>query len=268
MAAFGVRLELQDILRNLSERIRLESSGSLVELRKRARLAEVSAVRAFTEACTHFLVTHEKEQVPQQKYLVPGQIQDLLDASLLDARELKVSREEAERKLEELSDMAEQSSLVVQLAELESQAFAEVHKQETYASDVATQGLQTCISNMSELLIDALCAARESSDDEQRRRIGTEALVHIQAVAGRWATWFAASERNATAVPTPAVPLLEELAAAMTANAQLHELVLVLRHAMKLRRRQVRMCSALQRMRSAASACSALSALSGSVSVL
>ena len=267
-AALGVRMELQDILRSLSERIRVESAGSIADLRKRARLAEVSAARSFYDACERFLVGQPEPRAPG--YLSPGQIQDLLDAAILDARELKTLREEAEEKLEELSsaDMtdARGRALVAQLAEREGAAFTAVQTQENYSADAATKGLQTCISNMSDVLLEALCAARDTTEDDKRRALGNEALGRIGGAVGRWAGWFAAAEREATAKGTPEVAIAQELATVMAANAQLHDLVISLRQAMKLRRRHARMCAALQRLRGAAAACAALTALTGSVS--
>jgi hypothetical protein len=268
--ALSVRMEIQDILRNLSERIRLESAGSIADVRKRARLAEVSAARSFYLACYKFLVGETEETT--RGYLSPGQIQDLLDAALLDARELKILREEAEEKLDALSGIDPASevgrSLMQQLAERESIAFTEVQEQETSLADASSKGLQTCISNMSEVLIDALCAARDAGCDKERIKIGKDAILRIEGAVGRWAVWFTASEHASAEKGTPEVPLSFELVTIMTSNAKLHDLVIALRQAMKLRRRQVRLCSALQRLRGASAACAALSALSGSVSVL
>jgi hypothetical protein len=270
-AAAGIRLELQEILRSLSERIRAESAGSVADVRRRARLAEVGAARNLCSLCARFL-TGRRGDSDAASFLSPGQIRDVLDSALLDARELKALREEAEATLETLSqDTATRrlderwQALLAQLAQQEAAAFAEVQEHETTDADAAARALKTCVADMSGVLLDTLCAARDASTDAERRALGEEALAKIERAAGGWAGWFAAAERQAAARTPPELPLSRELSGAMAGDAHLRDLVVSLRHAMKLRRRHARMAAALQRLQSAAAACDAITSLSGSV---
>jgi hypothetical protein len=270
-AAAGIRLELQEILRSLSERIRAESAGS--DVRRRARLAEVGATRNLCSLCARFLTGRRDDlDAAYSSFLSIGQIRDVLDSALLDARELKALREEADATLETLSqDTATRrlderwQALLAQLAQQEAAAFAEVQEHETADADAAARALKTCVADMSSVLLDTLCAARDANTDAERRALGEVALAKIERAAGGWADWFAAAERRAAARAAPKLPLSRELSGAMAGDAHLRDLVVSLRHAMKLRRRHARMAAALQRLQSAAAACDAITSLSGSV---
>jgi len=272
-AAAGIRLELQEILRSLSDRIRAESAGSVADVRKRARLAEVGASRALCSLCARFLTGRREEpDAAYSSFLSPGQIRDALDSAMLDARELKALREEAEETLDSLSrDPASlrlddrSQALLAQLARQETEAFADVQEHETADANTAARALKTCVADMSGVLLDALCAARDAKTDADRRALGEEALAKIEGAAGGWAAWFVAAERQAGARAFPELPLARELSSAMVGDAHLRSLVVSLRHAMKLRRRHARMVAALQRLQGAVGACDAITSLSGSV---
>lgn len=206
-AAAGIRLELQEILRSLSERIRAESAGSVADVRKRARLAEVGATRSLCSLCARFLTGRRDDtDAAYSSFLSPGQIRDVLDSALLDARELKILREEAESALAALSqDRATQQldkrcqTLLANLVEQETSVFSELQQREAADADAAVQALKTCVADMSGVLLDALCAARDAASDNERRALGEEALAKVEKAAGGWASWFIATERLAAA---------------------------------------------------------------------
>jgi len=274
-AAVGIRLELQEILRTLSDKIRAESAGSVADVRKHARLAEVGATRALCSLCARFLTGRHDDLSSDSAYssfLSPGQIRDVLDSALLDARELKVLREEADAAFDSLirdsasSRLSERAQVMLsQLAQQESAAFAQVQERENAEADAASRALKTCVGDLSGVLLDALCAARDAETDAERRALGAEALAKIEKAAGSWASWFVATERRSAAQSPPEVVLARELSSAMAADAHLCALVMGLRHALKLRRRHARMAAALLRLQAAASACDAITSLSGSV---
>lgn len=272
-AAVGLRLELQDILRTLSDRIRTESACSVADVRKRARLAEVGATRGLCSLCARFLTgRRDDSEAAYSSFLSPGQIRDALDSALLDARELKVLREEAEATLEALTNDAstrrigERPKLLLeQLAKQEATAFATVQEHENADADAAVSAIRACVNDMSGVLLDALCAARDAGSDAERRAIGEKALGKVEQAAGGWADWFAASEKQAVSRTPTELFLSRELSGAMASDAHLRDLVVSLRHAMKLRRRHARIAAALLRLQAAVAACDAITSLSGGV---
>lgn len=273
--------ELHETLRSLSDRIRAESSGTVADTRRRARLSEVGAVHALRCACCKYLGCGGEEP-PTSGIWSRGQIRDALDASALDARELKVLRDEAEEALRQaqlapLSSDPETKALVESLAAKELKLIADIEARESKASERAAQALKTCVADMSNVLVTCLVSAEEiyaaTGDGVQCRAAAREALAQIEKAAGAWATWFVETEqrlreeetKRATALPQVDIP--RALSARMVNDARLKCLVLSLRHAMKLRRRQARMVAALARLRGAVVACDAISALAGSVVV-
>lgn len=273
--ATGLHFELQDILRSLSDRIRAESSGSVADVRKRARLAEVGTLRSLCALCRRFLVGMDigsLEKTDCRNFLSLGQIRDILDSALINARELKALREEADATLEGLTKNPATARLdprcqaiLSQLAKQEADAFELVQQQEKFDAKAATQALKTCVADITGVLLDALHAAREAPSDDSCRQLGQEAFEKIERAAGAWSSWFVDAERQSSRRPMPELSLAPELSASMAADAHLHSLVVSLRHAMKLRRRHARMASALQRLQAAVGACDAITALAGSV---
>lgn len=276
--------DIQELLRSLSDKIRAESAGSVIDVRRRARLAEVGATKALCSLCSRFLIGRPTDDDTDggvgwgrelktsnniySIFLSPGQIRDALDSALLDARELKSLREEAEASLASLWTSkldARSQTLLAHLAEQETSIFDKIQEHENANADSSTQALKTCVADMSKVLLETLCAARDAGSDEDRRALATEALAKIEGAAGAWATWFAIAERKSAVRLPPEVTISRELSAAMSNDARLRALVVSLRHAMKLRRHQVRMVAALRRLRSAVGACDAITSLSGSV---
>lgn len=266
----GIRLDLQEILQSLSNKIRAESAGSVADVRRRARLAEVGATKSLCSLCARFLTGVQYDD--GVTFFSPGQIRDALDSAIIDARDLKILREEAEATLESLTQDPATSKLdprsqilIAQLAEQETKLFEKVQELENTDADSSIQALKTCVTDMSRVLLDALCAARDANSDNQRMTLANDALSKIEGAAGAWATWFAAAERRACNRSFPELTLARELSAAMVGDAHLKAFVVALRHAMKLRRRHTRMSAALRRLQAAVGACDAITSLSGSV---
>lgn len=260
----GDKSALTALLHNLASRIRTESSAASVDLSKRARLAQVSAVECVCAQCLKYL-TGEVDLLLRAP-LTPGEIRDLLDSAEIELRENGVARSEAERELRVREAAAipdtNRDKLLSALLKSESAACSRLHDAEYRLASASAAAMQTCVREMIDILVSALHDARAPGLlPGSQRRIASEAKDNIAKVASAWTVWFTKSEGTNPSCWRTEAPNTRELAA----DPEAQDILVALFKTLKLCRHQGRTAAAVLRLKASASACDALSALVASV---
>lgn len=262
---------LAALLRRLASRIRTETSAASTDLGKRARLAQVSTVEAVCSKCVKYLTGSSDDQLLHPPMSI-GEVRDLLDTVLVEARESKLARSEAEEQLRRCEANAipnpERDRRLADLLRSESRLCSEVQAAESQAAAASATALRTCITEMTDVLLGALNDARKPGLlPGEQRRIATEAKNKIESIASAWAAWFARSEYQASTTKhsSSSCGCNNNLDRFLAADPDARAISVALMRTLKLCRQQARTAAALDRISSAVSACDALSALAASI---
>jgi hypothetical protein len=257
---------LAALLRKLASRLRTETSSFSTDLGRRARLAQVSVVEAVCSSCVKYLTGSSDVQLRPPIGL--GEIRDLLDAAMVEVRECNLVRIELEEQLRRCEADAmpdsERDRRLAHLLRLESHLCSEVKAVESQVATASATALRTCVTEMTDSLIEALKDARKQSLlPGERRKIAAGAKIKIEGIACAWASWFTQSEHKArTCKPSYSGRCLDR---SLAADPDARAIFLALMSTLKVCRQQVRTVAALDRISSAVSACDVLSALVASI---
>lgn len=260
---------LSALLRRLACRIRTESSLASSDLARKARLAQISAVESVCTKCIKYLTGLEEGNESLRPPMTVGEIRDLQDAALVEARESKLARAEAETSLRHSEALAipnaQRQQRLSKLLAAESRLCSEVQNVESQNALASASALRTCVTEMIDLLLAALTEVkRPGLQAGDQRKIALDTKVQIEKVASAWAAWFAKSETQAQSAKL-SFGSGGSLDYELTSDPEARSITVSLLKVLKLCRQQARTAAALERIASAVSACDALSALSASI---
>jgi hypothetical protein len=265
-----LRAELRGLLSDIDDEIRTGFPASSSEMARRTCLAELSVVRDLSLLLRRALLGDEGggggvRRGAGDRFSTPGQAFDLRDSLAVLARSVLNERQRQEAELGTLQVAPWPSELRAdfqRLIDAELRVCNEMTKLCGGAREHAS-ALRTLVANLCDVCLEALARAAALSDAGARRALGEQANRAAEAAVVRWLDWrarFEAAAREAWRGAEPlAIPraLLDAAASDERAAAFLG----AIRRTLKLRREQLRLLAAQQRLSAVLAAAEALSAL-------
>ena len=247
----SLRQELQDILSSLHTKIQVQNGYGLPTKREQVYQAEVSAIRRLLAFCLKALLGDSLTQ--DENYMGLGSIRDWQDSLSLNARELKLEREQVEADFGTLTrpvlDPVSQNALT-QLVVNENQTTHAIEKNEGEHCRLIQHSIGQCCKDMCGHLLKALEQARKGgTSTSERRDLAADATKKITDVVSQWLTWYAKAEPQIAAPPT--IWLTPEVTMLSMQNVQAGKYIQALRQCMHLRRQQARLIALMQRIAAA-----------------